>query len=200
MRAKHYGKAFPKHGGQTQHSISREFLTSLCAQAALVESVHKEMDLNTVRVLVDLYWILSCTLPSKQALSIVRVQHCWTELSSICKHSTWAKETRLVLFFSFPQDIHTKLNASYLTWHQTRLDLKQHLPMWKKYISQIDPITLYPGLNWYFIYKVGLFYIFLIFLSQCSFREKETHFFSSLFSPSFHNLQVSHKCVTSRRS
>lgn len=57
MRAKHYGKSFPKHGGQTQHPISREFLTSLCAQAALVESVHKEMDLNTVRVLVDLYWI-----------------------------------------------------------------------------------------------------------------------------------------------
>lgn len=44
---------------------------------------------HRVCVLVDLYWILSCTLPSKQALSIVRVQHCWTELSSICKHSTW---------------------------------------------------------------------------------------------------------------
>lgn len=78
MRAKHYGKAFPKHGGQTQHSISREFLTSLCAQAALVESVHKEMDLNTVRVLVDLYWILSCTLPSKQALLDRTKQHMQT--------------------------------------------------------------------------------------------------------------------------
>lgn len=185
MRAKHYGKAFPKHGGQTQHSISREFLTSLCAQAALVESVHKEMDLNTVRVLVDLYWILSCTLPSKQAFSIVRVQHCWTELSSICKHSTWAKETRLILFLSFPQDIHTKLNASYLTWHQTRLDLKQHLPMWKKYISQIDPITLYPGLNWYFIYKVGLFYIFLIFFVTVLISGKRNPFLFLPFFPEF---------------